>query len=487
MALSGYDPTPDRALLEPRSTSAQLDAVEALARQVEYVLSRRSTQQQPIRLLLEEEEEFTADLAGLSQSSSLSPVQSEPTVQSVFQKKHQSPSAEMKRKKTALKQAKSLDAYQKYPTATSSWRRGSLGAITTEKYRLSFVDLSDSSSEEEDGVCLKTDSSGAYCSESIKINGVASKKEPNLGKTDPEVKNDEVVGNEEKTCTESENTELESVQNLSIGQFSDLHYDDEEIAQSTHNHSPNTHHYTTSCDNMPPTHVFSHHHTRNRTHQHSKTLETTGLMYEDEDFDLVKPPFKNTPTKLKTDSKAPHISSLINSPAKVCTGTDSRSVITARENTNTGTDVQMRHHSVTCMDHASFSPLYAMSVTQLQYTVRLLETKLQGNHHAYSHESTAELWHQYYTTYIHGTCGIRCSICAIIIMLNHVTFQSYDYHSWSLPVYTVSSSTLIRLLQEKDSLTAENSALHENISRISRYVYVQIRYHVGHATVEPLQ
>ena len=380
MALSGYDPTPDRALLEPRSTSAQLDAVEALARQVEYVLSRRSTQQHPIRLLWEEEEEFTADLAGLSQSSSLSPVQSEPTVQPVFQKEHPMPSGEVKRKKTALKQAKSLDAYQKYPTATSSWRRGSVGTITADKYRLSFVDLSDSSNEDEDGGCLdsvKTESSGVYRSESIEV---TNKKELNLGKID--IKNDEVVSNEESTCTESENTELESVQNLSIGRFSDLHYDDEEIAQSTHNRNLNRCPDITSCDNIPPTHVLSHHHTHNKTHQHSKTLETTGLMYEDEDFDPMTPPFKNTPTKLKTDSKAPHISALMNSPAKVCSKTDSRPVVTARESTTTSTDPQKKHQSIMCMDHASFSPLYAMSVTQLQYTVRLLETKLQGNPHA---------------------------------------------------------------------------------------------------------
>ena len=48
-----YDATPsdlDRALLEPRSTSAQLDAVEALARQVEGLLSRRLDQYRPNQL-----------------------------------------------------------------------------------------------------------------------------------------------------------------------------------------------------------------------------------------------------------------------------------------------------------------------------------------------------------------------------------------------------------------------------------------------------
>ena len=378
MALRGYDPTPDRALLEPRSTSAQLDAVEALARQVERVLSRRSPQQPPIRLLWEGEEEFTTELADLSRSRSLSPVQLEPTVQPVFETKHPSPSGEAKRKKTALKQAKSLDAYQKYPTATSSLRRGSVGA---EKYRLSFVDLSDSSNEEEDGGCLrlvKTDCSGGHHSESITTSGVAGEKELNLGKT--EVNCDEVVCNEE--TSESGYTELESVQNLSIGQFSDLHYDDEEIAQSTHNRNHNTQPDINPHKNvMTPkqTGVLSHHHTHNnKTHQHCKTLETNGLMYEDENFDLLIPPSKITPTK--TNSRAPHNSSLINSPRKKCTGTDSRPVVTARENTTTGTATQMRHQSVLCMDHASFSPLYAMSITQLQYTVQLLETKLQGNH-----------------------------------------------------------------------------------------------------------
>jgi hypothetical protein len=65
--------------------------------------------------------------------------------------------------------------------------------------------------------------------------------------------------------------------------------------------------------------------------------------------------------------------------------------------------------AVKSIDHASFSPLYTMSIPQLKHTVQLLETKLKGF-----------------------------------------------------------SRSLVSLLEEKEELAAENELLMENIARITR-------------------
>ena len=374
-----YDATPsdlDRALLEPRSTSAQLDAVEALARQVEGLLSRRLDQYRPNQRREEEDDdgfEFTAELTGFSLSPVVSDSNFESKEQTVFGLKtdYLTPDR-VRRKKTALRPTKSLDAYQKYPRAASSIKLSSVGA-TADKYRLSFVGLSDSSEEQEESGYLRLANAGtdtARHAGSVTGSGV-SRVEENLI-SEAELKCGKVVDH----CVRNRESEdahllpggLESAQN-SIGQFADLQYDDEDIAP-THSHNrlmPNSSNASVhSSVTQQQTAVF-----RNYNETHHKTVVPAehDLLYEDEDMELFIPPSKNslTPTKTATPSH----SSQTTSPGKRSTG---RSAVV--ENITT---VQNNYpQSATCVDHASFSPLYKMTVIQLQYSVQLLETKLQG-------------------------------------------------------------------------------------------------------------
>ena len=310
----------DRALLEPGSTSAQL---EALSRQVQSVLSLRL---KPKQSSIEEQEnedgfELTVELAGLSRARSLSPALSDSTQPQLemMQPKLEPSKGLDKRRKAVIKQSKSLDAYQKYPTTVSgSMRRSSVGASSrstcssSDKYRLSFVDIYDSSSDEQEHAdCLNRPVSLNTVSDmdpttfnSINQDHV-SNEEFGSGKAD--VKRNETVGKCESEATT--HTEFESVQNMSIGQHSDIQYDDDEIVQ--YHNRPN-----------------------------KRTLCNSGS----------------------------------NSPGKKVESTMATTKKDAKENNTTVQSKVLRS-----VDHASFSPLYTMSVDHLQYILQLLETKLQSN------------------------------------------------------------------------------------------------------------
>lgn len=343
----------NRALLEPGSTSAQLEAVEELARQAEGILARRLDRHQTNQHRDEEDGfEFTAELADFPRSPS------------VFSEQQVSETVDFKtypdrlaEQKTALKSTKSLDVYQKYSSASSSMRRYSVGASTAEKYRLSYVDISDS--DEEESGCLKPVST---------IDPVCHSESTTL---DRGVENDLVTENELhfnrcrdvvhylKVANEGprllRSVEVASVENLSAGQLADLQYDDDELA---HTQSPIIHKQTA---------VFPRCHSCKETHH--KPIGNNVLMSADVKMELLAP-FPNT-TATKSDSETWKKVTQDKNHGK--RPNSSSAAVRAKENAPV-------KQSTVCMDHAAFSPLYNMTATQLQYVIQLLEAKLQGNH-----------------------------------------------------------------------------------------------------------
>jgi hypothetical protein len=403
----------DRALLEPWSTAAQLGAVEALSRQVQGLLSRRLAKgrQKTANDAREDDDdgfEFTDELAGLTPSllSYVSPDSSEPAQHNLpFVADRNVKSSDFNaRTKTLLQLTKPLEEYQR----DSSSRFSSVGA---NKYRLSFVDISDSGSEEEDRWSVSRSGGVWHNIEPPTENGAerAEESEEELvgfGKSGVAVGksgNQTFVG-------------LESMRSVFEGQCGDLQYDDEEISRETHTPTP------TSNSLSQPT-AYSHSHTNGSSHPtlnlctiphhyintNHRTPERNSLGYGgNEGLDLSLVTLPGTPMKKVSGTtssftdKGPRKEPVKGDLTKAIT-----TVVPSKESRTT--TQQSKPQGVRCMDHASFSPLYTMSVTQLEHIVRLLETKLQ-----------------------------------------------------------VSSSSLISLLEEKESLTAENDLLNQNISRIAR-------------------
>ena len=300
--------------------------------------------------------EYTAELAGLSRHRSLSPIPTDSTQPLAMQ----AASGADARRKTVLKQTRSLDTYQMYPTAVSSTtRRGSVGASTAaDMYRLSFVDISDSSNEEEES---------GYMSRPVSIHTVfpidpatggnnsteeddASEERLWLGKKGTDSSRECLVGarSREEGNRDTDPHSPESIPNVSIGQCSDLQYDDEGFTQPILNHNrpntPNQGRNTAAATN--PSAAKGHQNTDECRHVSEPLLPPT--KHKHTEIDSTHPQTKNPMTK---DDKS---------------------------STNTAKEVNTVQSKVVSMDHASFSPLYNMSVSHLNHTVQLLETKLQG-------------------------------------------------------------------------------------------------------------
>ena len=393
------------------STRAQLDTMAALARQLQVEGQRREHLFNEIR---EDDNDDASEFTSLSRSRSLSPAKSESSDQTDCTCSYSS------RGRNAVKQrTRALSEYQKYQSATA----GGGGSVQirknegapADKYRLSFVELSYSSEEE-----LHTESNPTHQSNSVtvdsdsvhvatKVEATVYEKRLDLG----EFHHSSERSREEKLLPE---VELESLQNLSVApsQFADLQYDDEEIAPP-HHHGYSRYSLESNFHSKPTTFfpmvrgknaTFLSHHTPGGSRTRHLSL-SDDFMYEDEDLELLIPSSENTPTKVTPTSTASGTRSHTKKPLKRSatvhtTHWDSTDdVVKAKENTATITHdngpspqrssevsktepvASMRSgkekQGATYVDHTS-SPLYKMSVTQLQYIVQLLETKLQGKH-----------------------------------------------------------------------------------------------------------
>ena len=358
----------DRALLEPRSISAQLEAVEALSLQVQGVLSnqlKHRIERHDIRVEDDEDGfEFTAELVGLSPSRSLSPVLSEPTTTctvptlgDILDSKESNPSLPLitdkviTRNRAPLKQTWSLDTWKKFSTPIGgNTRRGSCGPSMADKYRLSFVDISDSSSSEEeytkrsdsvypilDPTILRTIDRGPSC-------------ESKHGK-----KCDKPTHEWDKVDTDSESI---PGQLQTAGQLADLQYDDEEIGRKHNKSLPSATFILNSISHNTMSQNQNASLLQNYNKRYSRMSENSCLEYDDEDLNYLVPS-SNSATNKSASSKS----------------RQSEFISTEDNKDKTSTIVQ---NKTKCVDHTSFSPLHTMSISQLQNIVQLLEAKLQG-------------------------------------------------------------------------------------------------------------
>ena len=316
----------DRALLEPRSAAAQLAAVESLALHVQEVLSKR--RQRP----LEEDAgyEFSPEWTGFSPSRSVSPALSDPILRT----------GDLKVSDLHSRRQTILELLRPQESCSSN---GSVKGSTADKYRLSFVEVSDSSSDNDD-----QNSSRSMWQKMDEPLVLQSRDRA-----------------EETMVRERVNARLPEPEKITKPQFAwgptspgDLQYDDDEVF------GPNP--SILDQYSLP-------HHTR---------------------------PNPETKEVKQKDSNKP--SNRVSHAAKT-TGAAVKSI-----------------------DHASFSPLYTMSIPQLKHTVQLLETKLKGS------------------GFVAKTGSFN-----------------------SLPAGF--SRSLVSLLEEKEELAAENELLMENIARITRY------------------
>ena len=331
----------DRALLEPRSISAQLEAVEALSLQVQNVLSKKLNHVAGGPDIEDEDGfEFTAELAGLSPSRSLSPVLSEPittvpTLENILDLKESNA-----KHRAPLKQTRSLDTWKKFSMPIeSSTRRGSCGPSMADKYRLSFVDISDSSTSSDDEYTKKSDKVHPILDPSTMDQGApACGSKP----VDTSRKSDRPTREWSKIDTHPNPIAGQKT----ARQSADLQH--EEIGGQHNKQNP------------PATFILNQN-VNYQTHneRYSRTSEHSGLEYDDEDLNYMVPTSNSATTKSSTSKKRP-TNSISNEN---------------KEKTRVNTIVQNKTKSV---DHMSFSPLYTMSISQLQNIVQLLETKLQG-------------------------------------------------------------------------------------------------------------
>ena len=397
------------------STRAQLDTMAALARQLQVEGQRREHLFNEIR---EDDNddvfEYTSEFTSLSRSRSLSPAKSESSDQTDCTCSYSS------RGRNAVKQrTRALIEYQKYQSATAGGGdsvqiRKNEGA-PADKYRLSFVELSDSSDEEE----LHSESNPIHQSNSVTVDSVhmATKVEATVHEQRLDLGEFHYSSERSPETKLLPEVELESLQNLSVApsQFADLQYDDEEIAPLQY-HGYSRYSLESNFHSKPTTFfpmvrgkntTFLSHHTPGGSRTRHLSL-SDDFMYEDEDLELLIPSSENTPTKATPTSTASGTRSHTKKPLKRSatvhtTHWDSTAdVVKAKENTaiithDNGPSTQRsselsttepvastrsgkeKQGATTYVDHTS-SPLYKMSVTQLQYIVQLLETKLQGRH-----------------------------------------------------------------------------------------------------------
>ena len=281
----------DRALLEPRSAAAQLAAVECLSLQVQRVLSKR--QQRP----LEDDDgyELSPEWTGFSPSRSVSPALSDPTTFPILRTGDLKGSDLHSRRQTVLELVRPLELCSS---------NGSVKGSTADKYRLSFVEVSDSSSDDDNQNTLMSNV---------------------WQKMDEPQSRDRA---EETMVRERVSARLPEPEKITKTQFAwrptssgaDLQYDDDDVFGP----------YI-----IPPSAPLS--------GPNPSILDQYSLPHHNPETKEVKHKDSNKPSN--------------------------RVSLTAR---TTGAAVKS-------IDHASFSPLYTMSIPQLQHTVQLLETKLQGS------------------------------------------------------------------------------------------------------------
>lgn len=265
----------DRALLEPRSAPPEMTAVEPQGIPFE----------RPQLPFHGDDDDWSLEWTdGLSPSRSVSPSlsDSQPTAFHLLRAAHLRDSDLRSRRQTALERIKPLE---------SNGRYGTLKADVADKYRLSFVDISDSSSDDEKFSQIAPMLLNAW----QKIDTFTVQKQDTA--EEAVVRNSSYSG---KNVT-SPDTQLEA----------DLQYDDREISGAYNYHD------------IPTPHSL---------------VQSTAL-----DQRLPSATAFNPERKLVKDVVPP----------------------------TTG-----RAPAVKSMDHASFSPLYTMSIPQLKHTVQLLETKL---------------------------------------------------------------------------------------------------------------
>ena len=334
-----HDKTSEHNVDYELDRSAQLDAVEALSQQVQGVLSQRLSRHRGERDVEEEDGfEFTAELTGFSPPRSVSSVLHKPTppIPGLGTATTHPPSSHEvnKRNKSLLQHARSLNACQNYNENGTKQ-----GASFAEKYRLSFVDFSDSSSEEENE-CTKR----SYpLSEPITVS-----------RDNVELPGKRRSGKYDRVVHTMENDQVLKVDpEQSIGECAGL-----QCIAPVHNH----------CSLVPPANYSLiltmplHQHCNNS----NIVVDSSCLEYDDEGLKLLIPTSNGGHAKTNSQTNGHETSVLY---------TESTKTETIE---NGGDTVQKGNKAIRCIDHASFSPLYMMSVSQLQNIIKLLETKLQG-------------------------------------------------------------------------------------------------------------
>lgn len=356
-----------------RETSARID-VETLAREVEDLLSQ-SRKQREIRKEEDDQFEYATEHGLLSRELSLeSPEQ---------------PNGETRPERTppgrekGVTRPRTVSDYQQY------WRVGvdrTRQTKTADKYRLSFVELSDSSEGEEEEV--HTDSSHPSLS-AVKRATVVPLAEKN-GITS----NKDITSS--KGPRQSLPVELLSLHDSSFEQLADMQYDDEGMDVLTPPDYAGLRLSSTLMSNssLPntSTNVPSH-----QSYRHHPLPGSSTLMYDDEDLDFLLPSAEELSAVTTAISKSHTLSVSSESPKKTLSYHSSQqsTVVTPKVDSESSrgksahgsSDVSDAgpHHAAPrrvvptqrVVDHSS-SPLHKMSTAQLQYMVQLLETKLQG-------------------------------------------------------------------------------------------------------------
>ena len=355
--------------------------VEALAREVELLLSQTKKQREVRR---EEDDQFEYAAEHRLLSGEHSPESPEEPDR---ERRPERMSGSSFRDKGDTRPRSLLD-YQQY------WRVGSertRQSKTADKYRLSFVELSDSSEGEEEDV-HKNSSYHAL---------PAVKRTPVL----PQTERSDITSS--KGQRQSLPVELLSTHDSSLEQLADMQYDDEEMDTLVPPGALDNAGLRLSSSLIPKWSLPNVRETTvaipSRQSNRHYPLQGSTLMYDDEDLDFLLPSAEDLRTGATTIPQpyTPSVSS--ESPKKTLStlsyhSSQQSSVVTTKQNSiaSRGTSscdsggignatpsrmapvrVVPTQRGIPTLDHSS-SPLHKMSTAQLQYMVQLLEAKLQG-------------------------------------------------------------------------------------------------------------
>lgn len=357
--------------------------VEELAREVETLLSQ-TRKQREVRREDEDQFEYAAEHGLLSSEHS---PESPDSPEQPHRETHPQRTSGSSHREKGDTRPRSLSDYQQY------WRIGSdrtRQSNTADKYRLSFVELSDSSEGEEE----VHRSSSHHTLPAVKGATVL-----------PLAEKGGVFSN--KGQRKSPPVALFSTHDSSLEQLADMQYDDEEMDTLIQPRALDyaglrlSSHLTprrTLPDMREPTIAAP-------SHQNSRhyPLQGSTLMYDDEDLDFLLPSAEDTPTGATGISRPHTLSVPSESPKKTLStlsyhSSQQSTVVAIKQksiashgkssrnaggisNTTSSHMAPMRvvpaERVIPTLDHSS-SPLLKMSTAQLQYMVQLLETKLQG-------------------------------------------------------------------------------------------------------------